>query len=160
MPRVSAGLLMYRIRDGTLEVLLGHPGGPFFRLKDRGAWTIPKGELEQDESPLDAARREFEEETSFRPTGPYKELTPIQQKGGKHVHAWAFEADCHPESLQSNEFSMQWPPRSGHYAQFPELDQFAYFDLKEARSKIKASQWPLVRELDQWLRKEDTSRLR
>ena len=112
MPRVSAGLLMYRIQDGKLQVLLAHPGGPFFKNKDEGAWTIPKGEAEPGEDLLEAAKREFEEETGITPTGPFTALTPIQQKGGKIVHAWAFKGDCDPGAIVSKTFRIEWPPRS------------------------------------------------
>ena len=113
MPRISAGLLMYRIHEGKLQVLLAHPGGPRFENKDDKAWSIPKGEIEPGEDLLEAAKREFEEETGVIPTGPFIALTPVQQKGGKIVHAWAFEGDCDPRATVSNTFTMEWPPRSG-----------------------------------------------
>src|SRR6186997_2435047 len=120
MPRVSAGLLMYRNCDGMLQVLLAHPGGPLFKNKDQGVWTIPKGEIEPGEDLLEAARREFEEETGVTPTGPFTALTPIQQKGGKIVHAWAFKGDCDPRAIVSNTFTLEWPPHSGRQMGFPE----------------------------------------
>jgi predicted NUDIX family NTP pyrophosphohydrolase len=147
MPRVSAGLLMYRIRDGKLQVLLAHPGGPFFKNKDEGAWTIPKGEVESDEDFLEAAKREFKEETGVTPTGPFTALTPIRQKGGKIVHAWAFEGDCDPGAIVSNTFRIEWPPRSGRLMDFPEIDRAEFYDLAVARRKIKAAQAALIDEL-------------
>ncbi len=113
MPRISAGLLMYRIKDGATEVLLAHPGGPYFVNKDDGAWTIPKGEPNAGEDLLVAARREFAEETGVTPIGPFIPLKPIEQKGGKIVHAWAFRGDCDPTAITSNTFAMEWPPKSG-----------------------------------------------
>src|SRR3981189_1240164 len=110
MPKISAGLLMYRLRDSELEFLLVHPGGPFWKGKDAGAWTIPKGEIEEGEDALATAKREFEEETGFAPQGELIELTAIKQKGGKTVRAWAFEGDCDPEKMKSNTFTMEWPP--------------------------------------------------
>lgn len=149
MPRVSAGLLMYRIQDGKLQVLLAHPGGPFFQNKDDGAWTIPKGEIEAGEDLLEAAKREFEEETGIKPSGPFIELTPIKQKGGKIVHAWAFQGDCDPSAVASNTFTMEWPPKSGRQMEFPEMDRAEFFDVATAGQKIKAAQMPLVNECEQ-----------
>jgi predicted NUDIX family NTP pyrophosphohydrolase len=146
--RISAGLLMYRIKDGKLEVLLAHPGGPFSEQKDKDVWTIPKGEVEPDEDLLECAKREFEEETAIRPTGPFITLKPITQKGGKVVYAWAFEGDCDPTTVVSNTFTMEWPPRSGQQMEFPEIDRAAFFDVATARRKIKAAQMPLVEELE------------
>jgi predicted NUDIX family NTP pyrophosphohydrolase len=138
---------MYRIRDGIVEVLLVHPGGPFFREKDEGAWSIPKGEPEPGEELLVTARREFEEETGVKPAGPYVPLRPIQQKGGKIVHAWAFEGDCDPSTITCNTFTMEWPPHSGRQQEFPECDRAEFFDLETGRRKIKAGQEALVEEL-------------
>jgi len=149
---------MYRIRDGTLQVLLAHPGGPLFRKKDDGFWSIPKGEIEPGEDPLQAAQREFEEETSVRPQGPFIALAPITQKGGKVVHAWAFEGDCDPQAIKSNTFEMEWPPRSGRYLEVPEIDRADFFDLQTAQRKIKAAQWDLVAELADRLRIEQPNR--
>ena len=146
MPRVSAGLLMYRIQDGTLQVLLAHPGGPLFKNKDEDSWTIPKGELDPGEDMLAAARREFEEETGIRPNAPFIALTPIKQKGGKIVHAWAFQGDCDLTKMVSNTFTMEWPPKSGQKMEFPEIDRVDFFDLETANRKIKAAQMPLVEE--------------
>jgi predicted NUDIX family NTP pyrophosphohydrolase len=147
MPRTSAGLLMYRIKDGALEVLLAHPGGPFFQRKDDGAWTIPKGEPDADEDLVVTAQREFEEETSIKPTGPFIPLRPIQQKGGKVVHAWAFEADFDPASIKSNTFTMEWPPKSGRQQEFPEIDRAEWFDVATAKTKIRTGQEALIDEL-------------
>ena len=147
MSRVSAGLLMYRIQNGKLQVLLAHPGGPFFKNKDEGAWTIPKGEIESGEDLLEAAKREFEEEIGVTPTGPFIALTPIGQKGGKIVHAWAFEGDCDPGAIVSNKFRLEWPPRSGRLMDFPEIDRAEFFDVAVASRKIKSAQAALIDEL-------------
>ena len=146
MPRVSAGLLMYRIQDGKLQMLLAHPGGPLFKNKDEDTWTIPKGELDPGEDMLEAAKREFEEETGIKPNGPFTALTPIKQKGGKIVHAWAFQGDCDPTKIVSNIFTMEWPPKSGQQMEFPEIDRADFFDVAAASRKIKAAQMPLVDE--------------
>ncbi len=148
MSRVSAGLLMYRIRNGDVQVLLIHPGGPFFRNKDEGAWSIPKGEIEPGEDLLAAAKREFEEETSLKPTEPFIALSPVTQKGGKTVHAWAFESDCDTSAIKSNTFKMEWPPKSGRQMEFPEIDRAEFFDLDTARCQINAGQVALINELE------------
>jgi predicted NUDIX family NTP pyrophosphohydrolase len=148
MPRISAGLLMYRIEDGVVEVLLAHPGGPYFVNKDDGEWSIPKGEPEPDEDLLLTAQREFEEETGLKPVGPYIPLKPTEQKGGKIVHAWAFEGDFDPTAFKSNTFTMEWPPHSGRQQEFPEIDRAEFFDLATARKKIKAGQEKLIEELE------------
>lgn len=147
MPKISAGLLMYRKREGRLEVLLVHPGGPFFKNKDDGAWTIPKGEVEPEEDLLAAAKREFEEELGFAPIGEFQPLAPVKQKGGKVVHAWAFAGDCEPTAAMSNSFSLEWPPRSGKQAEFPEIDRAEFFSLDAAKVKINAAQVALLEEL-------------
>ena len=147
MPKISAGLVLYRIRNGTLEFLLVHPGGPFWKNKDGGSWTIPKGELGDNEDPLAAAIREFEEELGFKPTEPFIELTPIKQKGGKTVQAWAVEGDCDPTQIKSKTFSMGWPPKSGKQAEFPEIDRAEFFNLADAKIKINPAQIPLLEEL-------------
>jgi predicted NUDIX family NTP pyrophosphohydrolase len=126
--KVSAGLLMYRFRSGILEVYLAHPGGPLFTRKDDGYWSIPKGEPPEGEALPDAAIREFEEETGLKPHGPFIQLGSIRQKGGKVVHAWAFEGDCDdPQPICSNLFDMEWPPRSGKMQSFPEMDRAQFF---------------------------------
>jgi predicted NUDIX family NTP pyrophosphohydrolase len=148
MPKKStAGILMYRLRDHTIEVLLVHPGGPFWANKDAGAWTIPKGEFERDEDPLEAAKREFQEETGFSISGEFIELTPIKQAGGKIVYAWAVKGDCNTEAIRSNTFVLEWPPRSGKHREFPEVDRGGWFGLEHAREKILNSQIGLLDEL-------------
>lgn len=147
MSRVSAGLLMYRQRAGQVEILLVHPGGPFFRNKDLGAWSIPKGEVATDEDPLAAARREFQEETGLNAEGPFVAFSPIKQKGGKIVHAWAFAGDCDPATLVSNTFEIEWPPRSRRRMSFPEVDKAEFFSLEVARTKINPAQAGLLDEL-------------
>ncbi len=147
MSRVSAGLLMFRIQEGKLQVLLAHPGGPFFKNKDEGTWTIPKGEVEPGEDLLEAAKREFNEETGQTPTGPFIALTPVRQKGGKLVHAWAFQGNCDPSAIVSNTFTLEWPPRSGRRMEFPEIDRADFFDVATAKRKIKSGQEPLIEEL-------------
>lgn len=146
MAKQSSGLLMYR-RRAALEVLLVHPGGPLWKNRDDGAWTIPKGEFVAPEDPLAAARREFTEETGLVPEGPFVALTPIRQKAGKVVHAWAFAGDCAPETLRSNTFTIEWPPRSGKFASFPEVDRAEFFSLEAARTKINPAQIALLGEL-------------
>jgi predicted NUDIX family NTP pyrophosphohydrolase len=147
MPRRSAGLLMYRRSGGTLEVLLVHPGGPFWMKKDAGAWSIPKGEYEAGEEALAAAAREFQEETGLVARGPYTPLTPIRQQGGKVVEAWAFEGNCDAGSLKSTTFSLEWPRGSGRRQEFPEVDRAGWFGLDEARRKILPAQAALLDEL-------------
>jgi predicted NUDIX family NTP pyrophosphohydrolase len=155
MPRLSAGLLMYRIRDGTIQVLLAHPGGPYFAAKDDGVWSIPKGEPEPGEDLLGTAQREFEEETGLKPAGPFTPLKPIRQKGGKIVHAWAFRGDCDPSALRSNVCTLEWPPHSGRHMEVPEIDRAEFFDLGAARQKIKTGQTELIDELEGLLQAED-----
>jgi predicted NUDIX family NTP pyrophosphohydrolase len=141
---------MYR-RRAALELLLVHPGGPYWARKDDGAWTIPKGEYADDEDPLAAACREFLEETGLAATGPFLALTPIRQRGGKRVEAWAFAGDCDPARLVSNNFSMEWPPRSGKFAEFPEVDRAEFFAIEAARRKLLAAQVGFVDELERLL---------
>lgn len=142
MPIVSAGLLLYRDRSGVdgLEVLLVHPGGPFWQRKDLGAWSIPKGEVSGAEPLLDAARRELAEETGFSAEGPAIPLGQVRQPGGKIVHAFAVRGDADPAALRSNTFEIEWPPRSGRLRSFPEVDRAAWFDLPEARRRILPAQ--------------------
>jgi predicted NUDIX family NTP pyrophosphohydrolase len=147
VPKRSAGLLMYRRSADGLEVFLVHPGGPIWARKDKGAWTIPKGEHEPDENPLVAARREFEEETGFRAAGEFLELGAIKQKSGKVVTAWAFEGDCDPAKLTSNTCEIEWPPRSGRRLEIPEVDRGRWFSIEEAREHIREEQRPLLDKL-------------
>ena len=142
--KVSAGILLFRRRENQLEVLLGHPGGPFWSKKDAGAWSIPKGELAPDEDPLAGAIREFEEETGYRPSGAFLPLPEVRQAGGKLVLAWAVSGDLDPSTVKSNLFSMEWPPRSGTIAEFPELDRAGWFSVEEARVRLLAGQRPLL----------------
>jgi predicted NUDIX family NTP pyrophosphohydrolase len=138
---------MYRCGQRGLEVLLVHPGGPFWKSKDLGAWSIPKGEIQPGKDTLAAARREFVEELGFAPEGYFTALSPVKQKGGKVIHAWAVKGDCDPAKCRSNTFQMEWPPRSGRLQEFPEVDQAAWFSVDEARNKINAAQAPLLDKL-------------
>jgi predicted NUDIX family NTP pyrophosphohydrolase len=147
MPKQSAGLLMFRLRDGEPEVLLVHPGGPFWATKDEGAWSIPKGEFPAEEQPLAAAQREFEEETGCRARGPFIPLTPVTQRSGKLVHAWAVEGDCNAALLRSNVFSLEWPPKSGRRQEFPEVDRAEWFSVPVALRKINPAQRAFLTEL-------------
>ena len=135
----SAGLLLYR-RRAELEVFLVHPGGPFWAKKDAGAWSLPKGEFFQEEDPLQAAKREFTEETGFQIDGEFRPLDPVRQSASKMVYAWAIEADCDPAQIRSNSFSMEWPPKSGRTREFLEVDRAGWFIIPEARKRILASQ--------------------
>ncbi len=138
---------MHRRRGGILEVFLVHPGGPFWKGKDAGAWSVPKGEPYQGEDLLAAAMREFEEETGCLPSGPFIALSRVRQAGGKVVHVWAFEGDCDPETVRSNSFTMEWPPHSGSMREFPEIDRAAWFDIGEAKKRINMRQAELLEEL-------------
>lgn len=147
MAKKSAGILLYRFRKKILEVLLVHPGGPFWARKDHQAWSIPKGEFTDGEDALEAAKRELEEETGIRVSGKFIALFPIVQKGGKTVFAWALEKDIDPVIVSSNYFSMEWPPGSGKEAKFPEVDKAGWFSIAEAKNKIVAAQFSLIEEL-------------
>lgn len=140
MPKTSAGLLLYRLSSGRLEVLLGHPGGPLWTHKDEGIWSIPKGEFKSGEEPLAAARREFAEETGFAPAGGLIPLEPLVMPSGKTIYAWAVQGEFDPADLRSNAFSMEWPPNSGRRQEFPELDRVAWFVLEAAYQKILRGQ--------------------
>ncbi|WP_109488392.1 NUDIX domain-containing protein [Occallatibacter savannae] len=140
MAKRSAGLLMFRKKGAELEVFLVHPGGPFWAAKDAGAWTVPKGEYIEGEKPLEAAKREFTEETGFAAEGEFIDLGTVRQTSGKLVNAWAFEGDCDPEMLVSNLCEIEWPPRSGKKKEIPEVDRGAWFTLGQARQKILSSQ--------------------
>jgi predicted NUDIX family NTP pyrophosphohydrolase len=151
MPRskeVSAGLLVFRRMTAGIEVLLGHPGGPFWAKKDDGAWTIPKGLVEPDDDLISAARREFTEETSFVADGELFALSPVNQKSGKVVHAFACEKNFKLDTFTSNTFEIEWPPKSGRRRSFPEINRIAYFSLAVAMKKIIAYQQPFLRELE------------
>ena len=147
MAKQSAGILLYRILHKHLEVLLVFPGGPYFSRKDNGHWTIPKGEFNEDEEPLQAALREMEEETGYQAAGNFIELTPIKQKSGKVVHCWAHEGDLDETAIVSNSFPLEWPPGSGKQQLFPEIAKAAWFTIPSARSKIIERQLPLLEEL-------------
>lgn len=147
MAKKSAGLLLFRGSPESLEVLLVHPGGPFWARKDDGAWSIPKGEFSDDEEPLAAARREFEEEIGQPIAGDFIPLQPVKQAGGKLVFAWAVRADFDPSQLRSHTFSMEWPRGSGRQQDFPEVDRAAWFDIETARRKILSGQSPLLDQL-------------
>jgi len=135
---------MYRRRSRSLEVFLVHPGGPFFAKKDHGTWTIPKGEYPDGELPLEAAKREFQEETGFPVPETFLDLGSIKQAGGKIVAAWAFEGDCDPAKMSSNTCEVEWPPRSGRLIEIPEADRGAWFSIDEAKERIKSTQIPLI----------------
>jgi len=144
----SAGILLYRLQKGTLQVLLVHPGGPFWKNKDAGAWSIPKGEPDEDEDPLDTALRELQEETGI----PVKKstcspLTPVKQKAGKLILAWAMKGNLDPDQINSNTFDIEWPPKSGKTQSFPEIDRAGWFTVEEAREKINPAQAALLDEL-------------
>ncbi len=152
MAKISAGLLMYRIKNNELEFLLVHPGGPFSKNKDLGIWSIPKGEVNDGEEELEAAKREFFEETGFKPEGQFTSLAQIKQKGGKTVKAWSFDGNCDPEKIKSATFKMEWPPRSGEEKEFPEIDKAGFFGLEEAKQKINPAQIPFLEELKEKLK--------
>jgi len=144
MPKQSAGILLYRKSKSELQVFLVHPGGPFFKNKDSGAWSIPKGEFLDDEDALTAAKREFEEETGQAIDGSFVKLEPVRLKSGKIVHAWAVEGDIDHETIYSNSFEMEWPPKSGKNQSFPEIDRAGWFGEDEARMKINSAQSKLI----------------
>jgi predicted NUDIX family NTP pyrophosphohydrolase len=149
--RISAGILLYRFRSGTVEVFLVHPGGPFWRGKDIGAWSIPKGEIEEGADTLATARREFKEETGSRVDGEFVALKPLKQKSGKLVHAWALQGEIDASSIKSNAFSMEWPPRSGREQEFPEVDRGGWFTIATAREKILPGQRGFIDQLEESL---------
>jgi predicted NUDIX family NTP pyrophosphohydrolase len=147
----SAGLLLYRKYKNAFEVFLVHPGGPFWKNKDETAWSIPKGEFDENEDPLQAAIREFSEETGITVSGKFIELNAVIQKGGKKVFAWALKKNIDAATIQSNHFEMEWPPRSGNYQSFPEIDRGAWFTIDEARKKINVMQAAFIEELQKKL---------
>lgn len=144
---VSAGLLLYRRGEPGLELLLAHPGGPYWARRDAGAWTLPKGEVRPGEELLAAALREFEEETGHRPLGPFAALGQVRQKAGKLVHAWACVGTFDPSALHSNEVEIEWPPRSGRLLRFPEIDRVAWFDVRQALTMVLPAQQPFIERL-------------
>ena len=148
MPKKSAGLLLYRKVDSALEVFLVHPGGPFWAKKDDGAWSIPKGEFDEKEDPLEAAKREFREETGLVADGEFQPLKPIRQKGGKIAYAWAVQFDVDASAIKSNAFSIEWPPGSGRIREFPEIDRAEWFKIELAKHKILKSQLDLLEQLE------------
>lgn len=156
MPLVSAGILLYRRPEGALEVLLVHPGGPFWRGRDEGAWMIPKGVVEEGEEAAACALREFEEELGTRPEGEPRPLCRIRQAGGKWVEAFALEGELDPQTIRSNSFTIEYPPKSGQFRAFPEVDAAGWFELPEARRKILASQAPMLDALEAALGSDGT----
>ncbi len=146
MIKKSAGIVAYRTKK-SFEVFLVHPGGPYFKNKDAGVWSIPKGEYAEDEDPLLSAKREFLEETGFELNGNFLELQPVKQKGGKTVYAWAIEFDLDEQKVSSNTFLIEWPPKSGIMKAFPEIDKAAWFTVKEAKEKINPAQFKFIEEL-------------
>ena len=147
MPKRAAGILLFRRRLSGIEVLLAHPGGPLWARKDLGAWTLPKGQFTDGELPLDAARREFEEEMGSAPPGEIQPLGTLKQPSGKVIHAWAAESDFDVSRVTSNRFELEWPPRSGRVSEFPEVDRAQWFSLEEARVKIIKGQQPFLERL-------------
>jgi predicted NUDIX family NTP pyrophosphohydrolase len=151
MAKQSAGLMMYRRLKGEPEMFLVHPGGPYWAKQDQGAWSIPKGEYADGEDPLAAAQREFTEETGFTSQGPFHELGAIRQKSGKLVTAWAFQGNCDPQLLRSNHCKIEWPPRSKHLVDIPEVDRGAWFTFTEAKERMLKSQQPFLGRLQSFL---------
>ncbi|MCO5946952.1 NUDIX domain-containing protein [Mucilaginibacter flavidus] len=147
MPTQSAGILLYRKTAGKMQFFLVHPGGPFFKNKDLGTWSIPKGEFLDDEDALATAKREFEEETGKAVEGNFIELKPVRLKSGKTVYAWAIEGDINHETITSNLFEMEWPPKSGKKQSFPEIDRAGWFEVEEAKLKINGAQVGFIEEL-------------
>jgi predicted NUDIX family NTP pyrophosphohydrolase len=161
MPRRrSAGLLVYRRRPSACDVFLVHPGGPFWESRDLGAWSLPKGEFGPDEDPLDAARREFAEETGLEMSGHFVPLAPIRQPGGKIIDAWAVEGDCDPAVIRSNTFAIEWPPHSGHVREWPEVDRAAWFAIDEARDRITKGQRGFLDQLRELLGRDSDQEAR
>lgn len=152
MSKQSAGLLLYRFRKNHLEVLLVHPGGPFWAKKDLGSWSIPKGEFSEGEEALAAAQREFQEETGFSISGEFKPLASVKQKSGKIVYAWAIESDLDHRKIKSNTFKLEWPPKSGRISEFPEIDRAEWFTIASAREKINPGQIDFLDRLVQTLK--------
>ncbi|MER3498611.1 MAG: NUDIX hydrolase [Chitinophagaceae bacterium] len=152
MPKQSAGILLYRWKDKKLQVFLAHPGGPFYKNKDAGVWSIPKGEFGNDEDTLVAAKREFEEETGQKIDGEFIALKPAKNKNGKIIHCWMVEGEADEKKVKSNVFPLEFPPKSGRFIEVPEVDRAEWFYLEEAKKKILASQLPLLNELEEKLK--------
>ena len=153
MAKKSAGILLYRLKSGELQVLLVHPGGPFWAKKDAGSWSVPKGEPDENEEILPAAIREMEEETGFKAKGNFISLTPVKQRSGKIIYAFALQSEFEPENLKSNTCFVEWPPLSGKKLEIPEVDKAAWFSLEEAQEKIVKGQVPILTELKEKLEK-------
>ncbi len=151
MPKHSAGILLYRFKEGDLEVFLVHPGGPFWARKDRAAWSIPKGEYEEGEDPLEASKRELAEETGIELHSPLIDLGELRQPGGKIVRAWAASQDCNPSGIRSNTFTMEWPPKSGKLQEFPEIDRGVWYSTGVAKSKLHKGQVGFIDKLREML---------
>jgi predicted NUDIX family NTP pyrophosphohydrolase len=148
MSKLSAGILVYRVKDKRVEVFLCHPGGPFYKNKDNGVWTIPKGEFDESEEPFTAAKREFKEETGQEITGDFIPMRPIRYKDGKKiVYAWAVKSDIDATNIRSNTFPLEWPPKSGKFVEVPEVDRGDWFTIEVAKQKILASLSPLLEDL-------------
>lgn len=156
MGKVSAGLVMYRIRDGQLQFLLVHPGGPFWAKKDVGAWFIPKGEVNPGEDLLQGAKREFAEETGLSVEASFVALGSVKHKSGKTVYAWAFHGDCDPNTIKSNTFTLEWPPKSKQKRQFPEIDRAAFLTLEQAQTKMHPDEFALLQRLSETLARTPT----
>ena len=152
MGKKAAGILLYRKKGSSLEIFLIHPGGPFWANKDESAWSIPKGEFLENEDPLTAAKREFQEETGFSVEGPFASIGSIKRSSGKVVQAWACEGDLDASAIQSNSFRLEWPPRSGKFQDFPEADRAEWFSLDMARRKILKVQMPFLEKLEHLLK--------
>lgn len=148
MPKQSAGILLYRKIDNDLQIFLVHPGGPFFKNKDEGSWSIPKGEFLDEENALQAAKREFLEETGQTIDGDFVKLSPVKLKSGKKIFAWAVEGDINHETVLSNLFEIEWPPKSGKKVSFPEIDRAGWFEYQIAKVKVNAAQAALIEELE------------
>lgn len=153
MANQSAGILLFRMINEQLQLFLVHPGGPFWKKKDLGVWSIPKGEYTDAEDALAAARREFQEETGIAVSGDFIKLQPVKQKSGKIIHAWALEGNVDPSTISSNVFTMEWPPGSGKRQQFPEVDKAEWFCVEEAKQKINPAQAALISELQNYIGK-------
>jgi predicted NUDIX family NTP pyrophosphohydrolase len=151
MTKKSAGLDLYRFKDSQLEVFLVHPGGPFWSKKNEGAWSIPKGEYEEGEDPFEVAKREFKEETGFEADGDFISLSPLKQPSRKIIIAWALEGDCDADKIKSNTFMIEWPPRSGKYAKFPEVDRAGWFSISVAKRKLLKGKVRFIEQLHEKL---------